>query len=266
MDAWKPETFPKKIHVALEDAAPIIHGYYNFIAEDRRMNSGDIYSQGCSKNPYVRDFQLLSERLLPELIKGTSARGWHYSRMTHMERLDIIKHGLQPTSICFLSRRLREIVNAGFITEYEASIILDSSVLHSQADIRLGQFWSTNIPYPASYLEVQPLLSQWGGEGVYWEVDENSPLGRKLFHVGEPTIVEVNIPLYEEMVILQMVDTIMESWAKRCGCPVTVSAKDICVSQNVTSIKVLNIHVEGEDSFSSLGVIYPEGIGLILGE
>jgi hypothetical protein len=61
-------------------------------------------------------------------------------------------------------------------------------------EARSGKFWMTSHPFPADHHGVELLLAHWGGEGVYFWL-EDGQLIELVKGIGRPRVIEVAVPL-----------------------------------------------------------------------
>ncbi|MBA8832989.1 MULTISPECIES: hypothetical protein [Rhizobium] len=119
---------------------------------------------------------------------------WHYTRLTDDEAKLLQSDGIHTSNLAAIRKRLDAQVTAGVISAKVADALHGASPFHHQMEARSGKFWMTSHPFPADHHGVELLLAHWGGEGVYFWL-EDGQLIELVKGIGRPRVIEVAVPL-----------------------------------------------------------------------
>lgn len=129
------------------------------------------------------------EPVLRDLLAKRPVGGYHCTRLLDHELGAIQKEGLRRLSQGLIEGRLRAAREAGALTIEQHDRLAARTVFGSRsARDREGQVCAIlgRAALSADPGGCVPLLSTWGGEGIYWANRETEPvLGR----IGRPTVV-----------------------------------------------------------------------------
>ncbi|MGR3795957.1 hypothetical protein [Vannielia sp. SX4] len=171
IDVWRPSTYP------------------SWFVDCAKARSGTDDHQ-----------QFVENTVLPKISEET-LRAWHYCRLLEYEISDLKTNGIKLCSFDRFNCRLSLAVSSGVLTIAEAAKISSRTPLNNSSHHagRLGKFWMTSTPVPTEDPGVVLLLNHWGGEMVYFGLDdrtpEDQPLVEKLRLTGSGCIVEVAVPI-----------------------------------------------------------------------
>lgn len=239
IDTWNAETFDGKLGDELDFYADSIR---NYLQDETR---------------YADELEDLANWLTPS-IKTRAIRGWHYTRLTDDEVSYIRRNGIYPSSLNTIKGRLDALAKAGEISSSQADELFRSSPFHSQTDMRAGLFWLTSNPTAINSSGVKLLLGNWGGEGVYFWL-EDAGLKALVSQIGNPRILEVAVPVIAmpKYHCAQAVWAVLRTFGNTQSRDICRGEFDFCSTEALGPGAVLAIHTEGDAHFSEVGNGYP---------
>jgi hypothetical protein len=126
-----------------------------------------------------------------ELLAGHFLRGYHYTRLLPHEHAMIRNEGLRILSPDLLSNRIEAASTAGEISAHEAMVLSGAHVFASgEHQYREGQVCLvlSRRVFERDPDACLPLLTTWGGEGLYMSAGAVSHKNR-LSELGSPVVV-----------------------------------------------------------------------------
>ena len=256
IDTWNPKTFDGEILAMLVKHSKLIFDYH--VEMDKYIHCSSCPS--FSPNQLFQTYHNFHENTPTPIIVKCRIRTWHYTRLTD-EEADAMAQQISPSSLHFLRHRLNNLVAKQLITDDAAKIIFDQSVFHKQPN-RAGILCTTTHPIPYDDPGVNPLLENWGGESAYfWLHDEG--LIQTLKNIGTPRIIEIETSLSDKVNGYSVAGKIIEAWACQHGAPTTISGCALAIGDCINTAKVLRIHTKGDNTFETIGTVYPEGITML---
>lgn len=155
---------------------------------------------------YTSDLKIYEDETLLGLLDGYVVRAYHCTRLLDHERTMIIEQGLRPLDAELVMERIRRAHEAGAISDTERQAFesghqfvlkgWEERVKHTEKQVCL--LFSRTI-FEHDWHGVEPLLSTWGGEAIYFGVDaeygEHSEHGKRIRTMGKPSIVVTDIDL-----------------------------------------------------------------------
>lgn len=129
-----------------------------------------------------------------ELLRDRPFRVYHCTRLLDTEVEHVRKYGLIALTEDFIDQKLASALAAGALTREEAAHLASSTVFANGHTS--GRLAKVCVVIGKDSLDdtfgVKPLLSQWGGEAIYWfHGDRQGPTGATLERLGRPTIVSL---------------------------------------------------------------------------
>jgi hypothetical protein len=132
-----------------------------------------------------------------DALAGVRVLLFHASRLVPHEVDDIHRSGLKRLNAELIEAKVRAALAKGYLTASEAHDLhahhapLDGSTGH-----RAGQVCAiaSQRQFDDNPHGVLPLLTQWGGEALYWSHQQHSPLTPTLERLGTPAIVALEAP------------------------------------------------------------------------
>ena len=243
---------------ALENDRDLVQRY--FTIERKIFRDWDLIS-GLEKplerpsNPHQTGFRDL-EVLVTELMTLRTIRGWHYTRLTDSEVLEMRFNGIHLSTPETLRSRLNGVVTAGWLTAQQAEEIHSESRLHNPAERRSNMFWLVSHPQAIDDDGVQPLLGHWGGEVAYMHLAARALISS----IGKPRVVELAVPLTKTPGRgHRAACAVIDAFSRSLGCSGSGLDFDFFVNEPLRPDAIVRIHTEGDQHFHAIGRDYPEG-------
>jgi hypothetical protein len=153
----------------------------------------------AGKTKYTNDLPLRHELEAPfrERLKGHLLRAYHYTRLLPHERQMVGTHGLRMLSADLLAERIHAAHVANAISDVEAEIFHKTHVFAvGEEKYREGQICLvlSGRLYERDPDACLPLLSSWGGEGLY-RSSGSVPFRSRLTQLGTPARVVALVAL-----------------------------------------------------------------------
>lgn len=154
-------------------------------------------------NPYSYDLDYIKECVKYELQKLTII-GYHATRLTNEEIIEIKKYGLITSSKENCYKRADNLLFDGYITKNECDFIKSQCILNNSIEKdRIGQIWflSGNCDISTKHSSLNNLYKYYGGETIRNGI-EHTQLIDKLNNISKPcsvfSYVKLNtIPIYQ---------------------------------------------------------------------
>ena len=128
--------------------------------------------------------------LLSSILDSPKFVAYHCTRLTAAEVIHINNLGLEPLSTELIEIKLKRVFENNLLNDKEYKFLLNHNLSNQQN--RSGRIWfildSELLKRPNS---VRSFFEFWGGESCFFDLDENSPIKKKLRTIGVPYIVEV---------------------------------------------------------------------------
>jgi hypothetical protein len=137
------------------------------------------------------DEMVFRASLAPHLVKA-----FHATRLLPHEVRWIRDQGLRPLTRQLIADRVQGASKLGFITAEDLAKLQTANVFHDGNHSRAGHVWfflSRRI-FDESVGSYWPLISEWGGEGIYMS-RAGKPLRPLLRTLGQPAIVVAGVDL-----------------------------------------------------------------------
>ncbi len=237
-----PQTFDVSLQVFLTENVEVIRAYHE---NDARLEA-DRHSGGLKyihePNPAGPAYLRLREEL-SDLMRSRTVRCWHYTRLTEEEVEAIRDHGVFPGSLESMVDRVRRQVEAGRLSKAEQDAILAASPLRcsGHAQSRLGRFWVTDRALASTNDGVEPLLSHWGGEVVYFHLEDEALIAR-VQGIGRPVILELAVPVALTEHAFGFAESALSSVTEALGYPPQLRGIDAYLTQPLGPEGVIAIY------------------------
>ena len=131
-------------------------------------------------------------------MAARTIRAWHYTRLTDSEVNTLRRAGIKLSTLETTRQRLDAQVAAGQISVEIGNALFEASPLHDpqQLESRSNRFWMISHPTEVEDYSVTLLLSNWGGEVVYFLLRAQAPhLQQIVGGIGRARVLEVGVPL-----------------------------------------------------------------------
>jgi hypothetical protein len=248
-------TFDPALRAFFAESTELIKAYHERDAEleaDRRVGGMKYLTE---RNPSGDAYMRFREQLA-ELFKARTVRCWHYTRLTDDEIADIRAHGVTPGSIASMEARVARQVKAGRISAAEQAAIIAGSPLcdTEQAQIRVGQFWVTDRALHPSDDGVELLLGHWGGEVVYFWLQDDALIER-LQGLGAPVVLELAVPVALTRHALSFAESALSSVVEALGYPRQMPGIDAYLTKPLGPDGIIKVYTPDDAAFHSLGAV-----------
>lgn len=250
-----PGTFDPALREFFKESTDLIISYHERDAEleaDRRAGGMKYLTE---RNPSGDAYMRFREQLT-ELFEARTVRCWHYTRLTDDEIADIRAHGVAPGSIASMEARVARQVEAGRLSAAEQAAIIAGSPLRNteQAQIRVGQFWVTDRAQHPSDDGVELLLGHWGGEVVYFWLQDDALIER-LQGLGTPVVLELAVPVALTKHALSFAESALSSILVALGYRPQVRGIDAYLTKPLGPEGIVAVHMPNDTAFHSLGAV-----------
>ncbi|WP_127447040.1 hypothetical protein [Burkholderia thailandensis] len=133
--------------------------------------------------------QAVAGALVPYAITG-----WHCTRLTDSEVLQIVSNGMQLPDGAMLCRRIDALVQTGMLArEAGAGLVARNQAEDSN---RARRLWFCFFPPGlAGESGIGRFFRHWGGEALYNSHEHDCKMSALLRAIGTPCIVEANVPI-----------------------------------------------------------------------
>lgn len=200
-----PESWPEGVRHVVEGGSDALVAYHQERQRIERLGWTDLRVRfDPPANAYRPAYDALVERT-KALLRGHRLVGYHCTRLTPPEALNIRTEGLCALSPGLVQARLEALMQAGLITPALYRLIQESPTvqahLANRHGHRTGKVWlCPNRSSLRHASAVHRLFRSWGGEALYACFEDDSAIAGVLRALGQPTIVKCAVPvddLYE---------------------------------------------------------------------
>lgn len=258
IDVWNLETFDRALLAELNPWHDLLHNYEltskrNFLEQQNAKGWVPLKS-----NPYSDERNHFVEQVVLPAMGERTIRAWHYTRLTDVETAFLESGGIYISDLAGIRRRLDALVAERLLSLRNADALYAASPLHRQNEIRAGKFWMTSHPVSVDSKGVKLLLDHWGGEGVYFWL-QDTELIDLVKSFGRPRVIELAVPLPVTRHAYSAAKAVVATYVMALGCKPDWTAFDLYVMSAIGADSVLKIHTEGEPDFAALARGYPVG-------
>ncbi|MFS8145727.1 hypothetical protein [Rhizobium sp. BR 249] len=258
IDVWNLETFDKDLLAFLNADRDVLR---NYELTSRKNYEEQQAAEGwvpLKENPYAADRMYIIERIIMPAMEQRTIRAWHYTRLTDCEVALLKSSGIHTSDLAAIRRRLDAQVAVGVLSIEIANALYWESPFHEQKDARSGKFWMVSHPYAITDGGVELLLQHWGGEGVYFWLKDLAHI-KLVQGIGRPRVIELAVPLSITTSTYAAAKAVVGTFVTSLGCKPDWPAFDLYATSALGADAVLNLHTEGDSSFSTLAHGYPAG-------
>ena len=256
IDVWNIDTFDDVLLASLYARSEVVRQY--MVAEKRNFVEYVTAErwQPLQSNSYAPAYQDFVERsILPAMEKRT-IRAWHYTRLTDAEVELLRSGGIYMPTTDTIRMRLTAQIAEGSLSPENANALYEVSPFHKQNEARANKFWMTSHPQSIDDSGVTLFLEHWGGEGVYFWL-QDADLIELVEGIGKPRVIEVAVPIDTTNRAYEAARAVIATFAQTLGCKPAKAAFDLYSSRSLGPETVVNIHAEGEPNFAILARGYP---------
>lgn len=195
-------TYPASaVELLIKNEQMLVNWAAREIELDQRLEPDSLESI-LRENHWSDQKRLLLEGPLSQSVKNHDLEVLHYTRLLNSEREDILKDGLQPTSMSFLEARLTHAVREGFLNEDDKQLLLSRSPVAAQKQ-RIGEVCFVTSPLAHRNSGIAPLLEHWGGEMTYFWLKDGE-LKQRLRSIGRPSVVNARIRIDSDLLAFKI--------------------------------------------------------------
>jgi hypothetical protein len=256
IDVWSVSTFDDVLLQTLNSECALL---CNYARKEKQLSAErEVVSRWTpeGENPFGMRRNHFLEQVVMPAMQSRTIRAWHYTRLTDEETGLLRSEGVYVSNLEMIRRRLDAQVSAGLIPGRAADALYAASPFHRPRDTRAGKFWMTSHPAPTDSSGVQPLLEHWGGEGVYFWL-EDVELIKAVKSFGRPRVIELAVPLRFTAHDYWAAQAVVAAFVREHGCELGRSAFDLYTTNPLSADAVLGVHTEGDHSFAALARGYP---------
>lgn len=256
IDVWDIKTFDDALMTELDAKCEALCNYEYTSKKNYREQQAAKGWLPLEENPYAAERQYILEQIIMPMMEHRTIRAWHYTRLTDDEVKLLQSDGIHTSDLAAIRKRLDAQVTAGVVSAEVADALHGASPFHHQNEARSGKFWMTSHPFPADHHGVELLLTHWGGEGVYFWL-EDGELIELVKGIGQPRVIEVAVPLDVTTGAYSAARAVIATFVMAHDCEPDWPAFDVYTTSALGADAVLNVLTEGDHDFSALGRGYP---------
>jgi hypothetical protein len=257
IDVWDFGTFDQDLTATLRANADLIR---DSMLTDRQLyleREASYHKGPYRTNPHKANFLNLVEEVGRDM-EARTIRAWHYTRLTDAEVERIRSIGVYPSTLEALRQRLDAAVAAGLFTVETAAALFAASPFHEQLEERSNKFWMTSHPVAINDSCVTLLLGNWGGESVYFWLQDAS-LRELVRNTGIPRVLEMAVPLDATGRAYWAGGAVVATFGRTLGYEPDLQAFDLYSTRALGPESVIAVHSQGEPNFARLAQGYPPG-------
>jgi hypothetical protein len=191
------DTWPSPLMAYLASQHQMLAAYAR---HESTFNQMDFDSEGDyvpmsmrPSNPHFHGYESAWLKI-NNILKPTTLRGWHCTRLTDQEMEHIRSQGMQPPNLDILVQRIRRAEAAGkFGPEIAARLITENQ---ADDDGRKGMIWFCFFePRLAGQSGTERFFRRWGGESLYNSHERDADTGEALRLIGRPCLIQADVPI-----------------------------------------------------------------------
>jgi hypothetical protein len=259
MDVWAIHTFDNDLLSQLRANAKLIRDYMATEEKNLAQLKATDWQRPHPTNQHTEAYLRFVEQV-GRSMEIRTIRAWHYTRLTDAEAENIQSTGVYPSTLETTRRRLDAQVADGVLSAEIADALFAASPFHhkEQSFGRSDKFWMTSHPMSTDYDGVMPLLGSWGGEAVYFWLQDPT-LEKLVASIGKPRVLELAVPIVATRHAYSAAKAVVATFGRTLGCQPEVGVFDLYATRALGSEAVIAIHTEGQPDFAALAREYPAG-------
>mgnify|MGYP005862217807 CR=1 FL=1 len=254
IDTWDSDTFDDQLAEFLKSHAESFEKYFKEENRLKNLDPDEDRIERLKGNLFFEKFEHIQIQV-SKMLHDKPIRLWHYARLIDFEVEKFYK-GIDLSTPMTMKKRLHSAQEAGHLSQTEVEIIEKFSPFNTQLDIRTNRFWCVNAPISVSDSGVRPLLQHWGGEAVYFHL-EDELVQQRLKTLGNARVLEISAPLRCSNLLYQISGCVLNTIALEAGFIPCSSLVDVCIKGETQKMKLLRVHTEDDDNFERIGITYP---------
>jgi hypothetical protein len=175
-------SWPSEVLAHLDSSCDLLDAWYN---------SSNVFYAEASKMAKIYDELIYG---LNDVIKNCSLHGYHCTRLTDDEIIEIRNNGMSLPNSELLGDRIKKLQEKAIIDDCIATRL----IAKNQADDsnRANMIWFCFFkPHIASQSGIERFFRSWGGESLYNSHEQDPETGKALQTIGTPSIVEAKVPI-----------------------------------------------------------------------
>lgn len=258
IDVWNLDTFDEALLTDLNAWRELLRDYELVSKKNLLEQRAAQVWVPLKSNTHAAERNNVVERVIMPAMEQRTIRAWHYTRLTDDETALLRSVGVYLSDIETIRQRLDTQVAAHLLSAEQADDLFAASPFHEQNDSRSGKFWMVSHPVSADDPDVELLLENWGGEGVYFWL-EDTRLIELVKKLGRPRVIELAVPMLVTCHAYSAAQAVVATFVKSLGCEPDWAAFDLYATSALGADAVLNIHTDGEPNFAALARGYPTG-------
>ena len=195
-----PESWPEGVRRVVEDGRDVLLAYHHERQRIDRLSWNDVRVR---VNPPINAYRPAYDDLVERteaLLHGHRLVGYHCTRLTPSEALEICTHGLRALSPSLMHVRLEAAVQAGLMPPAQQQFFRNSPMVQAHLanchGHRTGYVWlcpnRSSLRYASA---IYRLFRSWGGEALYAGFEDDAAVAGVLRSIGLPAIVKCAVPL-----------------------------------------------------------------------
>lgn len=258
IDVWDAATFDDHLAGLLREHTELVRDYLTTHRRQYIERELSDHTQPYAINPFAAAYGALVEDI-GQIMALRAIRAWHYCRLTDREAEMLEQTGIRLSTPDTLTSRLNAQVVEGSLSRAEADELFVASPFHSeQLESRANKYWMDSTPVPPDHSGVELLLSNWGGEVVYFWLHDQRLIDR-VKKIGRGRVIEVVVPVSATRHSYCAGKAVVATFARTLGCKPDRNSFDLYTTQPLAAEAILRIHSEGEPDFAALGSTFPFG-------
>jgi hypothetical protein len=260
IDIWDIETFDDELLAALEQNRELILSFIETARETEleRLASPDDAQLRLRRNLYYDRYGVFL-RELSAILESRTIRGWHYTRLTDIEVDRLRSVGIVLSTMATMRYRLDSLVKAAELTGDAAEELISASPLQNKAQLdgRVDRFWLTARPIPIDDGVVNLLLQHWGGEVVYFWLEDYPRLDALVQNIGKGRVIEIAAPIAATKHASRVAEAVTATFSNVDWFMRDFENVDVCLGRGIPADAVVAVHTDGDATFSEIGTTYP---------
>jgi hypothetical protein len=149
-------------------------------------------------------------------LGGCRVLGFHATRLTPEEIVDIKQGGMEVLTDDLLSHRLSAAQTSGAMRQSMAEILRGANMAnHSNRSGRTHFCFSRDLL--GNEMGMRRLFQFWGGEALYGEYEDHPQFGPALRGIGVPCIIAATIPVEDIRTYLDVSERLVNVWCAKRG-------------------------------------------------
>ena len=252
-------TWPRSLREIAMASRELLAAYQREIKRIDRLCEDDIPLRvNPPANPHAAAYSAIIAKLDAVLV-NCSIVGYHCTRLTRHEILEIRQNGLQILSSELLEDRLTNAYRQGLLTPQQYEYLRTHPQVHSNLANNNGKrtgliFFCPNRSTLADPPAVYRLFRSWGGEALYCGLDDDPLVSASLRSTGKPCIVKCRFPISEMRPSYPSCAARLASFlvSEDIEFPEPSVCFDLSINRDILAAEVEEVIEEGHDIFARL--------------